>query len=357
MELCMTLPHHALAAAGASAITSMRVGPDYDWPTNCDIGVTSFLPWSVGLRPSKDSFMSSNRSKVDLGPPFLQHNLSNMGELPLLNAIIATLSTGPVGLGDGVNSTDPAIALPSCDAAGRLLQPDKPLTAIDATFSREGQESRGAPNGRCKSAWMSGADGGAIWTSFTRLGDAAGANLPSSDALTHYVLAINVSRPWTLARTDLWPPALASSTYVSHRWGRSAQCVHGTRAVASGCVELSTPSETLLDLQSRCEAPAGACKPGESPFVFAALHTVRANGWVVWEEGKYVSVSNRRFARVTERPNGLEVQVRGGAGERAHLVALAPVVAAGGATKEWTVRTMDVLIGKTGVGLATLGQD
>ena len=105
-----------------------------------------------------------------------------MGSLPELNAIIAVFSTGPVGVGDGLgatNKTVPSTGLPlafrwrstvvpltvpqpfivlslpftafpraftacqvvmaTCDAAGRLLQPDKPLTAIDATFSNAAQ--------------------------------------------------------------------------------------------------------------------------------------------------------------------------------------------------------------------------
>ena len=41
-----------------------------------------------------------------------------------------------VGVGDGGNATDLSIVLPTCDAAGRLLQPDRPLLAIDATFTR-----------------------------------------------------------------------------------------------------------------------------------------------------------------------------------------------------------------------------
>lgn len=64
VQLCMSFPLHVLSAVSLPAVTSTRVGADYDWPSNCNIGVSSFLPWAVGLRPSKDSFMSSNRSKV-----------------------------------------------------------------------------------------------------------------------------------------------------------------------------------------------------------------------------------------------------------------------------------------------------
>jgi hypothetical protein len=207
VQLCMTLPHILLAAAGLPALTSARVGMDYDWPTNCDIGVTSFLPWAAGLRPSKDAFMTSNKSKIpDLGPPFYKDGVGNPMENCELNSIISALSTGPVGVGDGPNATDASVVMPTCDASGRLLHPDKPLTAVDATFSRAGQDPRGAPNGRCKSAWMSGDDGGVVWTSYTQLGPDA--------PVTHFALAINVSRPWALHRKDLWPRGKNESTCV-----------------------------------------------------------------------------------------------------------------------------------------------
>ena len=90
--------------------------------------------------------MSSNGSKVVMGPPFIQNGSGNPMALPELNAIIAAfrcacahpaahpfahvsftfcsravlyaVSTGPVGVGDGLNATDASIVLPTCDAAG-----------------------------------------------------------------------------------------------------------------------------------------------------------------------------------------------------------------------------------------------
>jgi hypothetical protein len=340
VELCMTLPHHALAAVALPHITTMRVGPDYDWPTNCDAGVLSFLPWAIGLRPSKDSFMTSNRSRpTTLGPPFVQQGVSNMMALPELNAIIAVFSTGPVGIADGVNATNATLVMSTCDSAGRLLQPDKPFTPIDATFARAGQDSRGAPNGRCKSAWMSKADNGAIWSSFTQLGGDDPATTP---AVTHYILAINVSRPWVLRRADLWPPARASSVIVTRRWN-DLGCSNGSLAVASGCVEASAPGADLADLHSRCESEDGVCDVGESPFVLAAMHEVLSNGWVFWEDSKYVSVSRRRFEGVTPRSDSLRVTVHGAEDEVVRVVALQPTH-----TGDWIVRIRAVQIGRNG---------
>ena len=276
VELCMAYPLHVLSAVMLPAVTSTRASIDYDWITNCDIGVSSFLAWAVGIRPSKDAFMSSNRSTVDIGPPFQQNGTSNMGSLPELNAIIAVFSTGPVGVGDGAGATNQTVVMATCTAAGGLLQPDKPLTAIDATFAKAGQDPRGAPNGHCKSAWDSGADGGAVWGSFSRL--------TGTKATTHYVLAINVSRPFLLQRRDLWPRPAAGATLLSRRWAHASSCANGSAAVASGCVAVSTAAGDLVDVRSRSSAARYAL--GESPFVLVCIHEVMENGWAVWEEGK-----------------------------------------------------------------------
>lgn len=49
----------------------------------------------------------------------------------LLEALVATLSTGPVGPGDKINDTDVLLTMMSCDGNGRLLKPSHPATAID----------------------------------------------------------------------------------------------------------------------------------------------------------------------------------------------------------------------------------
>ena len=346
VQLCMALPLHVLMPTTLSHVTSMRVGEDYDWPTNADIGVTSFLPWAVGLSPSKDAFMSSNHSDApsSWGPPFVQNGVSNMGALPELNAIIAALSTGPVGLGDGLGATDASIVLPAHDASGRLLQPDRPLLAIDATFCRASQDARGPPNGHMKSSWMSRADGGAVWGSLTRLEGS------SPVRSTHYILAINVSRPFALQRNDTYPRMNGSSTYVSRRWSRTQPCVNGALAVASGCVSASAPGAPLPSLESHCANASGLCALGESPFVLLAVHEVVAGGWVVWEGGKYAALSSARFKAIEALgAGGLRVALRGAPGEVVELVALRPEAAAAGAAPgEWTVVTVDAALGANG---------
>ena len=146
----------------------------------------------------------------------------------------------PVGVGDGGNATDLSIVLPTCDAGGRLLQPDRPLLAIDATFTRVstllnrslhlailqsfdqetdsseqvGQDERGAPNGQCKSTWMSAADGGAVWASVTEL--PAGVATPACTYCLSLARSLSVSLPPSLPPSPPPPPPFPPHTTNNH---------------------------------------------------------------------------------------------------------------------------------------------
>ena len=98
---------------------------------------------------------------------------------------------------------------------------------------------------------------------------------------------------------------------------------------------------------------------------------VMAGGWVVWEEGKYVSVSRHRFQSVQQNGDsgGLHVTLKGAAQEVVQLIALRPRATAfihdvgsssnphsgemstaigGEIAPEWTVVAMNVTIGSGG---------
>jgi hypothetical protein len=49
-------------------------------------------------------------------------------------ALLAALSTGPVGLGDRIGRMDPALALRTCRADGLLVKPHTPIAAIDESL-------------------------------------------------------------------------------------------------------------------------------------------------------------------------------------------------------------------------------
>jgi hypothetical protein len=83
----------------------------------------------MGMRPSKDNFWSGDGQKRQ--PGFTQQNPGTNGEL---NAILAVMSTGPVGPSDGAGQHNATRIMRTCSAAGTILQPEKPMTPIDASY-------------------------------------------------------------------------------------------------------------------------------------------------------------------------------------------------------------------------------
>ncbi|KAJ8299957.1 hypothetical protein KUTeg_021476 [Tegillarca granosa] len=79
----------------------IRVSPDYHSQADqWKIGVTSILADAVGLVPYKDTFWTTTNQPGNPKYPTITE------PYPSLEALVATLSTGPVGPGDKVNSTD-----------------------------------------------------------------------------------------------------------------------------------------------------------------------------------------------------------------------------------------------------------
>lgn len=59
----------------------------------------------------------------------------------VLQSVVATLSTGPVGPGDKINHSDVKLIMKSCNADGLLLKPSRPAFAIDAQIKQVGRGS------------------------------------------------------------------------------------------------------------------------------------------------------------------------------------------------------------------------
>jgi len=134
IQYCMSLPRHALQSLEINRVTQARVSDDYyvhivkkipQWK----IGITSMLANALGLAPFKDVFWSN---QVEPGAPYK----STVKEiLPDREILIATLSTGPVAFGDGINYVDIERIMRCCRQDGLILKPSEPLTMIDLLIS------------------------------------------------------------------------------------------------------------------------------------------------------------------------------------------------------------------------------
>lgn len=124
LQWCMGTPADFAQTTTLTQVTSVRTCGDHGyiatagqlWAWFC---TTNALARSLGLMPFKDVFRSDPDVAGENGAP---------------EALLSALSTGPVGLGDRVGRTDPALALQTCRADGLLIKPDVPIAAIDASM-------------------------------------------------------------------------------------------------------------------------------------------------------------------------------------------------------------------------------
>jgi hypothetical protein len=118
IEYCMPTARHFLASSRYSNLTSMRVSKDRFGQSQW----TSFLYGSrlasaVGVWPFSDVLMSSETQ----------------------NLLLATLSAGPVGVGDPIGALSAANLLRAVRPDGVIVKPDVPIVPIDASFENSAQ--------------------------------------------------------------------------------------------------------------------------------------------------------------------------------------------------------------------------
>jgi hypothetical protein len=118
-QWCMATPADFAQTTRLHHITSIRTSSDYGYLVGPEVLWAWFLHTNVmaralGLWPYKDVFHSA-RAAPDRE----------------IEALLAALSAGPVGVGDAIGEADPALIRRTCRADGVLVRPDVPLAAID----------------------------------------------------------------------------------------------------------------------------------------------------------------------------------------------------------------------------------
>eukprot|EP01052_Picozoa_sp_SAG31_P027806 SAG31_NODE_2634_length_5342_cov_2.253099_2_plen_262_part_00 len=244
---------------------------------------------------------------------------TNPGRNCELNAIVATLSTGPVSIADKAGDTNATILKRCVAIDGRILQPDKPATAVDSMFAQGGE--RTAPPGE-------------VWSTFTKF---------PNDHIWHYLLSIDMKTPWRIHGRDLYPMMVETAgttneNWVAHQWftGHSpTSCLHGALALASGCVIAHIRSaEDIPPLHNRRPVMV---QNDTRTFDLLQLAPV-VNGWsLLGEVGRYVRVSRDRFDEVSFFSSGIHVALSGTKGETTAVTALEPL-----ATGDWKIHVKNV---------------
>ncbi|XP_046547865.1 uncharacterized protein LOC124257770 isoform X1 [Haliotis rubra] len=146
IQYCMSYPRHMLQSLEIPVVTQARASHDNRPGTdNWKIGVTSLFAWAIGIAPFKDIFWTTS---VQPG------NTYNSTEpYPSLHAVVATLSTGPVGIGDMIGGTNKTLIMKSVNADGLILKPSRPATSIDNRIRRMAWTDFEGPDGEVWSTY------------------------------------------------------------------------------------------------------------------------------------------------------------------------------------------------------------
>ncbi|EDQ92389.1 uncharacterized protein MONBRDRAFT_22026 [Monosiga brevicollis MX1] len=266
VQYCMPLPSDFLASTQFPAVTQIRVSNDYasDPYNQWKIGAPSLFAWAMGLRPFKDVFRTTTFEPLnfDLAP---EYN-------PEMQAAVATLSTGPVAIGDMINMTNITIVNRTMMANGTILSPNRPATSLEVSFTTH-------------------APAGEVWAA------PAGPNITApqqlvvfvGDLLTAFELELGMLRDLEASGQFLvqhWTPALNAAPLH----------FNASQSLRLPANHLNSTDHVGFDLYVITPYPAGGIA-------------------VLGEVGKYVPLSARRFVEVQAYATGATAHMVGTAGE------------------------------------------
>ncbi|XP_046561027.1 uncharacterized protein LOC124270048 [Haliotis rubra] len=147
IQYCMANSRHLLQGISIPTVTQARASGDYHPGTQqWRIGVTSVFARAIGIAPFKDNFWTTT---VQPGSPYK----GAQEPYTELNAVVATLSTGPVGPSDMIGKFNKTIIMKSVNSDGLILKPSRPATAIDNMIRRLAWDDFEGPDGEVWSTY------------------------------------------------------------------------------------------------------------------------------------------------------------------------------------------------------------
>jgi len=127
LQWCMAAPPDFLQTVTLPRVTSIRTSGDYRYLFDNGLNWVwllhvNALARGLGLNAFKDVFLSDRRAE-----PYAE-----------IEALLAVLCAGPVGIGDAIGEADAALVRRTCREDGVLVKPDAPLAALERCFLQHG---------------------------------------------------------------------------------------------------------------------------------------------------------------------------------------------------------------------------
>jgi hypothetical protein len=312
VQLCMALPSQMLHTTLMPAVTHARASGDYSSdPAQWAIATTALFYDAVGVQPFKDVFRTT---EVQAPNPYQEPNW-------FLEALVATLSTAPVGFGDKINATNASLVMRTCRGGasdGLILKPDAPAITLDAALL-----SAAFPNGSLPPNAVTFVipDIAAAHSDHAVIGT-------SGSARWSYLYAARVTAPFPLTLADLGRAGSAASSSLLFDY---FNVFGGPVATLDG----SGSSFTIPLGQGQPSAPAAAYT---LRYYIAAPVLSTAGSSVSWavagEVDKFATMSAQRVSSVSADQSGLSVALALGVGESPLSYAVA---VSAGSSGSWTM--------------------
>ncbi|CAK0845740.1 unnamed protein product [Prorocentrum cordatum] len=298
IQWCYAAPTDVLASLKMPAVTNFRVSTDFCYGNSWDVGVSSLLVWAVAAAPSKDTLWTSDNGRFQVaGCPWTPDHENPGTEL---HVVLALMTTGPVGISDGIGFTNARLIMRTMRADGMLLKPSKPATSVDSSLARS---PRSPP--------------GVVYSTFS--------GSSKQEVMAHYFVSFMMKTNWTIAADDFYPPLRAGTTYVYRRFRDGARCTNGTAGALCVATLLGSGDVSKLALpipKSDWSNTTGGTN--YAPIVITVF-PVCASGWALLGDlTKYVAVSTVRFQNVVCTAKGISAVVLGLPGEIVTVTFLKP---------------------------------
>jgi hypothetical protein len=269
----MPLPLHVLQAVEVHAVTQSRVTIDYN-PGNdqWQVGFPSILAWAVGIYPFKDDFWTTPNQPGCKFASCVEPN-------PVLETLVAALTTGPVGPSDSIGNLNVELIMKTCTKDGLLLKADKPTTAIDSTFVPQ--------RGYTFPSIIQ------VWDSFTQFGNNR----------WHYILAAQLTAGYTVRTADIGLTGVSSLVFDYFLFE------NGTHTVS--------PFDDAHSLQiSNQRVGVEEEASGVVPFNYFVIAPILQSKWVLLGEiTKFITVSHQRITSLSDTSSSLTFSLAGTKGE------------------------------------------
>lgn len=275
IQYCLPEPRHIVGSTTIPAVTHARLTGDFHpgsvtTSLNWNLAPASLLYSAVGIQPFKDVYWSGAGLQPGsrYGPDAHEPN-------PDMHHIISVLTTGPVGPGDAIGHLNVSLVMTCCRAGdGLILKPDRPATTPDAALWAAAFNSSAPPRG-----------GDFPLANVSTTYSTHGYGSPGGPLRWHYVLAIDLTAPFTLTFADLGPS-----------WGVAQYVAYNYWAPLGGGM-------AVVDAGHPHVIPTGQGLPSPAadsfPQRYHVLAPVLPSGHVLFGElGKVASASAQRLSGV-----------------------------------------------------------